>query len=131
MTRKVVIVGSTSFPIDASIGTQVVEEIKELGPDIAVLTRGSEGFDQFIGHVCIILGLRCFTYQSHGGGDNWLRDIELVKDSDEVLAFFDPEQLDDPNSGTAHVVEVGLNKHKPVRAYTIVEGSLIWVGETE
>lgn len=130
MTRKVVVVGSTSFPIDSSIGTQVVEELQALGADLAILTRGSEGFDQFIGHVCIILGVPCFTYRSAGGADNFLRDVELVRDADEVIAFFDPATLDRTDTGTGHIVEVALTQQKPVRAYTSVDGSLVWVGET-
>jgi hypothetical protein len=131
MARKVVMVGSTTFPIDAALGAQIVDIMREYPPDTAFLTRGSQGFDQFIMRVAPLIERRCFGYPSKGGADNWTRDIELVKDGDEVLAFLDPDTLDDPNTGTAHVVESALTQKKPVRAYSVVDGALVWVGENE
>lgn len=131
MVRKVVMVGSASFPIDAALGAQVVDIMREYPADTAFLTRGSEGFDRFVIGAAPLIERRCFAYPSAGGADNWLRDIELVKDGDEVLAFFDPDTLDDPQTGTAHVVESALTQNKPVRAYSVVGGTLIWVGENE
>lgn len=129
MTRKVAVVGSTSFPLDAGVGTQVVDTLLALGEDVVFLTRGSPGFDAFVMAVAPLIGRRCFSYPSSGGADNWLRDIELVKDADEVLGFLDPDSLSDPQTGTGHVLEVALQNEKPTKAFTVVDGSLVWAGE--
>jgi len=124
-------VGNTTFPLDASIGQQVVEVMLGYGEDMAFLTRGSPGFDQFIVHASVILGRRCFTYPGKGGTDNLTRDAELVKDADEVLAFFDSETMHREDTGTAMIVEKALSAHKPTRAYTCADGQLVWAGETD
>jgi hypothetical protein len=131
MSHKVVIVGSRSFPIDTVVGTQIVELMRAFPEDTLFLTRGSDGFDRFVMQVAPIIGRHCFAYPASGGADNYLRDIELVKDGDEVLAFFDPGTLDDSQSGTAHVVEKALDQGKTVRAYSVVNEALIWVGEND
>jgi hypothetical protein len=130
VTRKVAIVGSRTFPLDPGIGKEIVEVMLEYGEDVMFLTRGSPGLDTFVMHAAPIIERRCFAYPAKGGPDNFLRDMELVKDADEVVAFFDPATLSDPNTGTAHVVEKALDKKKPVRAYTTVNGGLVYVGAT-
>jgi hypothetical protein len=128
--RKVVLVGSSTFPIDTALGAQVVDVMREFPDDTVFLTRGSPGFDQFVMKVAPIIERRCFGYPSQGGADNWLRDIELVKDGDEVICFFSPDALHDYDTGTAHILETALTQQKPVKAYTIADGALIWVGES-
>ncbi len=124
MTRKVAVVGSRSFPLTGPIGAQIVDCLREFGPDTLVLTRGAGPFEQFVSTVALALGLRSFAYVGHGR-DNWERDAELAHDADEVVAFVDPAQLD-AKSGTAHVIECALALPRPVRVATVVEGSLIW-----
>ena len=128
MTHKVAIVGSTTFPIDAAVGTEIVDTMLGFGDDVVFLTRGSHGFDQFVMIAAPIIGRTALAYPSQGGADNFLRDIELVKDADEVLCFFDPATLHRTDTGTGHVVEVALNQKKPVRAFTTVNGGLVYVG---
>ena len=130
MTRKLVLVGSRTFPINTVTGTEIVNVIRGYGEDIVILTRGSEGVDQFVMLAAPILGIRCFAYPAKGGADNFTRDIELVKDGDEIVAFLDPDSLHDPNTGTAHVLEAALRAEKPCRAYTLLpDGALVWAGE--
>ena len=131
MTRKVVICGSRSFPIDATVGTEVVDLMVGYGEDVVFLTRGSDGFDRFVMQAGPLIGRRVFAYPSNGGADNYLRDIELVKDGDEVLVFLDPDSLTDPNTGSAHLLEVALRSEKPTRAYTTVNGGLVYAGATQ
>ena len=131
MTRKVAIVGSTTFPIDTAVGAEIVDVMLEFGEDVVFLTRGSEGFDRFVMGAAPLIGRRCFGYPSQGGADNFMRDIELVKDADEVLAFFDPDTLHRDDTGTGHVVEVALSQGKPCKAYTTVNGTLVWAGESD
>jgi len=129
VTKKVCVVGSTTFPIDAAVGAEIVDLLRDFGEDVVFLTRGSKGFDRFIMQVAPLIQRRCFSFPSEGGADNFLRDIELVRDADEIIAFFDPATLHDMNTGTGHVVECALNAKKPVRAFTSVNGSLVYVGE--
>jgi hypothetical protein len=131
MTKKIALVGSQTFPIDTATGTEIVNVIRGFGEDVVILTRGAEGFDRFVMQVAPIIGVRCFAYPSSGGADNWLRDLEIVKDADEILAFLDPDSLHDPNTGTAHLLECALRAEKPTRAYTALHGSLVWAGETQ
>jgi len=109
MSHKVVIVGSRSFPIDTVVGTQIVELMRAFPEDTLFLTRGSDGFDRFVMQVAPIIGRHCFAYPASGGADNYLRDIELVKDGDEKA----------------------LDQGKTVRAYSVVNEALIWVGEND
>ncbi len=128
--HKAVIVGSTTFPMTAPVLAEVIDIVRSLPEGTMLLTRGSKGFDTTIQTAAILLGIPCFGYPAGGGSDNFLRDIELVKDGDEVLAFFDPDSLHDPNTGTGHVVEMALNAEKPVRAYTVVNDHLVYAGAT-
>jgi hypothetical protein len=131
MTRKVAMVGNTTFYIDAAIGAQIVDVMVEQGEDVVFLTRGSEGFDRFIMQVAPLLQRRCFAYPGRGGTDNLERDTELVKDADTVLAFFDLDTIHKSDTGTAMIVEKALTAKKPTRAYTAVDGKLVWAGETQ
>jgi hypothetical protein len=131
-TRKAVIVGSTNFPLDTAVVTQVVEILRGLGQGTLILTRGSDGLDQFIMAAATVLGMRCFTYPSEGGRDNWVRDVEMVRDGTEVHGFLSLEDFEraDKMSGTMHVIEQGLNAKRPTKAYVVVDGTLITAGET-
>ena len=124
MTRKVAICGSSSFPLDAAVGAQVVDTILGFGEDVLILTRGAGAFDAFVSTVALVLGRRCFNYP--GSSSNWQRDIELAFDANELVAFLDPAVLDNPKTGTAHLIECALAAGKPVRVATPVEGTLVW-----
>lgn len=127
--RKVAIVGNESFPVDANIGTQVVEIMRTFEEPV-FLIRGVSGIEQFVAHAAIVLGRPVFKYPALGGGDNFERNRDLVGDADVVLAFLDPGTLD-VETGAQHVIEAALSARKPTRAYTLVEGRLVWAGETE
>lgn len=127
MTRKVAIVGSTTFPLTAPLATQVVDVLRGLGSDAVILTRNGDcGFDKFLQSAALTLGLRCFSYRGDGGYDNARRDGDLVADADELVAFIDPDQLEVTRHGTAGMVERALSAGKPVRAATAVENNLVW-----
>jgi hypothetical protein len=131
-TRRVAIVGSTSFPLDAALMAEVVDVLRGLGDNVALLTRGSDGFDEFITHVAPLLEMRCFTYPSAGGPDNWKRDGELAGDADEVIAFITRAELDRGDmTGTLHVTERALDKKKPTKLYTEVDGHLVYAGAND
>jgi hypothetical protein len=129
--RKVVVVGSRSFPITPKIGAAVVELIQSYPPDTVILTRGSSGFDTFVMRACEIIGYPVAVFPSTGGGDNFRRDADMVRESDEVLVFMDPHSLVDMNTGTAHVVEKALDQKKPTKAYSVGNGGLVYVGSSD
>lgn len=130
MTRKIVIVGNSSFQLDAGIGAQVVDHIRDLG-DIVILTRGADGFDRFIMTVAPLINVRCFAYPGKGGADNMTRNQEMVKDADEVHGFLNLDDFElGKESGTMHVIDAGLSAGVPTFAFTTVNGQLIHVGST-
>lgn len=130
--RKAVVVGSANFPLDQGVLAQVVDIMRGLGEDVTILTRGAVGFDQFVMHASVVLGMRCLTFESAGGSDNWLRDARMVEAATEVHGFLSLEDFEKVGrmTGTLHVVEMGLNKKRQTTLYTVVEGSLIAAGET-
>lgn len=129
MTRKIAIIGSTTFPLSVAIGRQVVDVMAEYGEDVVFLTRGAEGFDKFVETAALVMGRRCFAFHGGGGADNFVRDGELAVACDEMVAFFDPAALDAPYGGTGMVAERALSAGKKVRAATAVGESLVWADQ--
>lgn len=123
-------VGSGSFPIDREIGGQVVDILREYPEGTIFLTRAKGRFDTFVSIAVEHLGYAVVRFASPGGSRNWDRDVEMVGQADEVVAFFDPDTLSDMNTGTAHVVEKALDKKKRVRAFTLANGHIVFAGET-
>jgi hypothetical protein len=125
--KRVVIVGSSTFPLNGEIGAQVVDVIREAAPS-AILTRGAAWFDQFVIRVAGLLSIP--VVQFPGMGNNWQRDVDMVAQADSVLGFVSPDSLSvEKISGTQHILEVGLSRKIPVKAFTEVDGKLVWAGE--
>ena len=125
--RKVAIVGNRSFPLTPAIGAQIVDIIREMG-DVTILTRGSEGLDDFISRACGVLDIACVLYRLQG--KNWDRDVALVRDADEVVVFLDPSSLTDENTGTSHVLAKALDQRKRTQAYSAHGDALVYVGSS-
>lgn len=124
--RKIAVIGSTTFPLNAAVGAQVVDALRAFGEDVVFLTRGSGPFETFVGHVAIALGRQCLAFKGAGGADNFVRDAELVTACDELLAFVDLSRVEAGYTGTGGVIERALSIGRPVRAATAVDGSLVW-----
>lgn len=129
--KRVAVVGSRSFPITPEVGAEIVDILRTYPEGTVFLTRGSPGFDTFLMAVCPIIGYTALAYPSKGGADNFLRDVQLVKDADEVLVFLDPNSLDNTNTGTAHVLEKSLDQKKKTVAYSVAGRSLVFAGSTD
>lgn len=129
--KQVVVVGSRSFPLDAQVGSEIVDILRAYPKGTTILTRGSEGFDTFVSKACDIVGIPVVLCPSFGGPDNFRRDAAMVADADEVLAFFDPASLDNMNTGTAHVVEKALDQRKKTMAYSVANGHLVYAGSND
>ena len=100
-------------------------------PQTTFLTRGSDGFDQFILAAAPILGYAAITYPSLGGAANYLRDVKIVEEADEVLCFLDPDSLHDPNTGTAHILSKALDQKRKTMAYTAANNHLVFAGSSD
>lgn len=129
--KKVAIVGSSSFPLNAGIGAQIVDMMREREPGTVFLTRGKGDVDVFVGHVSLALGFTCLTYPSEGGPDNWRRDVDLARDADEIITIISRNDLElsDKTSGTLHIAEKGLDQRKHVVMMTEADGRLVWAAE--
>ena len=126
--RKVCVIGNRSFPLTPEIGSEVVDILRTYPPQTTFLTRGSDGFDTFILRACEVIELPVIPYPAAGGSTNFDRDVQIVKDADEVLVFLDPATLDDENTGTAHVLSKALDQRKKVAAYSVSHNHLVYVG---
>lgn len=131
MSRKIAIVGNHAFPLDAGTGSQIVDVIRGFGEDVTILTRARGPVDTFIQHVCVVLNLRCLTYDASGGSSNIERDSMLVKDADELHGYLALEDFESgAATGTLWLVQKALSAGKPTFAYTAVDGRIIHVGST-
>jgi len=126
--ERVAVVGSSSFPLTPDIAVEVVAILRGFGDGTVFLTRPSGGFDAFIRAASEVLGRTCVVYASPGGSKNWDRDVQLVRDADIVLAFFDPDSLHREDTGTAHIVEKALDQKKPTRAWSVAHNELVFAG---
>jgi hypothetical protein len=129
--KRIAIVGSSRFPITPELGAEVVDLMRAYPDGTVFLTRGGGVFDTFVASVGPAIGYAVLTYPSPGGSANWDRDVALVKDADEVMAFLDPETLHDTNTGTAHVIEKALDQKKKVMAYSVANRHLVYAGSSE
>ena len=130
-SRRVVVVGSRSFPLTPEVGSEVVDILRAYPPDTVFLTRGSAGFDTFLMAVADIIEVAVIAHPAKGGGTNFDRDVALVKDADEVLVFIDPNSLHNQNTGTAHIAEKALDQKKPTKAWTVAANHLVYAGSSD
>lgn len=123
--------GSRSFPLTPEVGTEIVNLLRAYPAGTLILTRGSEGFDTFVMRAAEIMEMPVVPFPSAGGGDNFRRDADMVREADEVIAFLDPNSLRNMNTGTAHVVEKALDQKKPTRAYSVSGNHLVFAGSND
>lgn len=128
--KVIAVAGSRSFPLTPEVGAQVVDLLRAYPQGTLFLTRGSEGFDQFVLAACDLLGLPVEVRASSGGRDNYLRDVEMVRDSTEVIVFLDPGSLHDERTGTSHVLDKALDQRKRTQAYSCAGDTLVYVGSS-
>lgn len=132
MSKKVALIGNSNFPLDAGVGAQIVDVIRDWGKDVTILTRARPSFDLFVQHVCVVLGLRCLTYDAEGGPSNIERDSALVRDCDELHGYLTLEDFEaGKESGSMWLIQKSLAASKPTYAYTVVDGRIIHVGSEE
>lgn len=134
MTRRkrlcVAVAGNSSIALTPAIGTAIVDLLREYPEGTRFITRGSPGVDEFVLRACELLGLSCEPRPSPGGRMNYVRDVEMVRESDEVIVFLDPATITDERTGTSHVLDKALDQGKRARAFSAAGDSLIYVGDT-
>lgn len=127
----VAVAGNSSFPLTPAVGAAVVDLLREYPEGTQFLTRGSPGFDEFVLRACEVLGLPCERRPSPGGRMNYVRDVEMVQDADEVVVFLDPSTITDERTGTSHVLDKALDQRKRTRAFSVAGDSLVYVGDSQ
>ena len=88
-------------------------------------------FERIVNEAAVRLWLRVRWRQPNpddGPGMSWQRDVDMVADSDVVLAFFAEDEM---SGGTEHVVEKAMDPSQmvPVYSYGVRDGQLIRIGE--
>lgn len=121
MERKVGIVGAREFPV-VHAGPALFEWLAGKFPiaTTTIYTRGSRGFDDYLGEGARYMGYTVIELRGTGGAANYIRDAQLVTAVEEVHAFFAPDHLGE--GGTQHVIDKALDARKPSYSYTYLPG---------
>lgn len=130
---KVAVVGSRALEVNGDVAIHVVTLLAELpsGAEILVrrpLTRPLRPFEALVSALANSLGHEVTEYTPDPGGRSqvFLRDVELVRDADEIIALF-PDG-DEMSGGTGHVVDKAIDQKRPVRAYAVEAMGLRLIG---
>lgn len=135
---KACIAGSRALELDGHVAQIVLEELLRLGDrgftEILVrepLHSPLRPFEALVASLGNVLSLTVTSYQPEPGGraQVFLRDVEMVQDADEVVAFFPADA--EMSGGTGHVVEKALDQKRRVRAYAIVGGRPVLIGSED
>lgn len=112
MSRRVGIVGSRNFNDPG----QVRRFVQSLPKDTEVVSGGARGVDSVAAHEAVLqgLGVRIFypDYEFYGASAPLKRNYEIVKYSDEIVAFWDGK-----STGTMHTVSIAKENNKPVTVH--------------
>jgi len=131
---KVVFVGSHTLDV-AEIATHALRQMAALPPEAVILLRRGRKtppgqFERFILSMADSLGIDVeWKMPGTGRGSAFVRDVEMVKEADAVIAYFNEANL--MAGGTGHVVDKAIDSDKPVFAYGPLDGVVERVGELE
>ena len=132
---NVTVVGSRTLELE-NVAMHLLQKLAALPIEVKVyLRRPREGepeaFEVMAFKLCESLSIPVEWRISEPGGRVavFLRDSQMVKDSDAVIAYFDEDHL--MSGGTGHVVECAINEEKPVYAYTYDEKGVRWAAGLE
>lgn len=111
-----------------------LEFLVALPPKTRVLLRrgnkSSPGwFENVVATLCVELWMPCEWVVPDPLGDagaTFDRDVEMVRHSDCVMAFFAGEEM---TGGTAHVIEKAQDQRVPAYAYGLRDGHFVRIGE--
>jgi len=133
---KVCIVGSRSLEVDGNVALHVVTTLVQLDPSDEILvrkplTRVLRPFEALVASLAGTMGHTVTEYAPEPGGraQVFLRDVEMVRDSDQVIAFF--ADGDEMSGGTGHVVDKAIDQKRSVRAYAVEADKLRLIAEED
>lgn len=134
---RVAIGGSRKLPAGQA-PRLLVHFIAELPPDAVVLLRCPHApqdapgrFEQDVAALCDTLGHEVEwrppepTILSPGRVSVYARDIEMVGRADLILLFFSPDEAEEGNSGTVHLLDKALDAGRPTYAYTVTSDGVV------
>lgn len=136
---KACIVGNRSLELNGDVAQVILDELVSLGDrgfdEILLrhpLHQPRRPFEALVASLAAVMGFTTADYIPESGGraQVFARDVVMVRDSDEVVAYFPASYYDGEHvmSGTAHVVDKALDQAKPVRAYAMTDKGPILVG---
>jgi len=109
---RVAIVGSRNYPCTF----EVVKYVMRLPTNTTVISGGARGVDSIAESIARILGLQTLIFlpdwEKHGKKAGFLRNIEIVKNSDRLVAFWDGE-----SKGTLHSINLAKQSGIPVTIF--------------
>lgn len=107
--RRIAIVGSRDYP---DMG-QVRDFVLSLSPDTVVVSGGARGVDTVAERAANEIGLETVIFHAdwdtYGKSAGYIRNKELVRYADEVVAFWDGQ-----SKGTRHTVTLAEHVGKPL-----------------
>lgn len=134
--KRVAFAGSQNLDLK-EYAQAIFDEIAVLPEGTHVLLRqgrttGYGPFEQFVAEVCRRLNIDVDPYlpeEGQGRAAVWERDILMATQSDEVVAFFPPDEI--MVGGTGHVVEKAIDVDRRVNCYIMSNGRKTWVAGNE
>lgn len=106
---KIAIVGSRDFKDKA----KVVEYVTSLDKDDWIISGGARGVDRWAEETAKLLNMRFTIYHAdwdtYGKRAGFLRNIDIVKQCDRLVAFWDGK-----SKGTEHSINLAKTAGKPV-----------------
>jgi len=135
-TMKVAVVGShTLQPKEVVLHLRAALNTLPKGAQV-LLRRGRTSppgdFELLTQALCLNLHLDVeWCIPDEGGREAvFLRDVEMVRQADAVVAFFSPDLM--MAGGTGHVVEKAMDADRAVYAYSVLDQHRVdWVGGNE
>lgn len=110
---KIAIVGSRDYPNLK----EVVDYVYSLSPDTVIVSGGANGVDQHAEWAAIERGMKVEIYypdwKRHGKSAGFIRNEQIVKAADMVVAFWDGK-----SKGTAHSINLAQKFQKSLQVIT-------------
>ena len=112
LPETVAIVGSREYPFLQDVRDYIVE----LPEGTRVVTGGARGVDREAENVCGERGIECLVlkpdWEAHGRKAGLLRNVDIVKAADRIVAFWDGV-----SRGTLHSIHTAQRLDKPVLVF--------------
>ena len=112
MGKRIGIVGSRHFP-----SREVVQFfLKSLPPDDVIVSGGAEGVDSWSVEIGRLLGMKTCVFQAdwqrHGRKAGPIRNVEIVSNIDELVAFWDGQ-----SRGALNTIALANEAGLPMRIF--------------